>query len=146
MRAPWRGTRSRARPARAPRMSRARAPAPRSRRPARSFDRARPQVGELLLPRLSELLEERARRTCLVLVDLRHREADVDEHPVADLDRVVAVEQRDVDRATHARDVGLGDVVLAVDPFDELPGMPRHMTLLLLPRVDRGGGDRRLSV
>src|SRR5919108_3804863 len=55
-----------------------------------SLDRASAQPFELLLVGGAEQLEEAPRRLGLLLIDLGHREADVDEHPVADVDRVLA--------------------------------------------------------
>ena len=49
----------------------------------RSFDHARLQLLELLLVLGAHLLEQPQRRVRLLLVDLREREADVDQHPVA---------------------------------------------------------------
>ena len=51
----------------------------------RSLDHARLQLLELLLVLGTHALEERERRVRLLLVDLREREAHVDEHPVAGL-------------------------------------------------------------
>src|SRR4051794_6873008 len=62
-----------------------------------SFNAATSQVGELLTEGIAELLEELARGPRLLLVDLRHREADMDQHPVTRVDRILAREQADVD-------------------------------------------------
>ena len=51
----------------------------------RSLDHARLQLLELLLVLGTHALQEREGRVRLLLVDLREREADVDEHPVARL-------------------------------------------------------------
>ena len=56
---------------------------------------------ELRFDRLAEQVDRRLR---LVLVDLREREADVDEHPVAGLR---LGREHDVDRAAHAAEVDL---------------------------------------
>jgi hypothetical protein len=94
--------------------------------PAGALTRSRcPELGELLLIGIAEELEEPARLAGLLLVDLGHGEADVDEDPVADLDVVrVADEQADVHVAPHAGDLGLRDVELPVDPLDDLPRDP----------------------
>jgi hypothetical protein len=48
---------------------------------------------------------------------------DEDEHPVAHADGVGALrEEADVDRAAHAGDLGLGDVMVLVDQFNDLAG------------------------
>jgi hypothetical protein len=90
---------------------------------ARLLDRAVLELSQLLAVGVAELLEELARRLRLGLVDPGHREADVDQHPVARLDRVLAArEQADVDLAPHAGDLGRGDQVLLVDELDDLSG------------------------
>src|SRR4051794_27827719 len=48
-----------------------------------------PQRGDLVLVGLADALEELHRRLRLVLVDLGQREADVDQHPVTRLDRLL---------------------------------------------------------
>src|SRR3989304_4492490 len=84
---------------------RSRARAPRPAPPARP-------VPELAKPALvsPRPLEQHERRACLLLVDPREREADVDEHPVADLDRRRGlVDERDADLPAHTGDVHLGE-------------------------------------
>src|SRR4051812_37018028 len=79
---------------------------------ASSLDLARLELSELLLERLSQLEQECRGRLRLLLVDLRHGEADVDQDPVADVDRVWRLGQKpDVHVAAHAGDVRLRDVV-----------------------------------
>src|SRR5205823_12515989 len=53
------------------------------RRRSSSLDHARLQVLELLLVGVAQLLQELQRCARLLLVDLRERKADVDQHPVA---------------------------------------------------------------
>src|SRR5688572_11966795 len=66
-------------------------------------DRAAAELVQLLLIYLAEPLEERQRLPRLVLVYLRHREADVDQDPVVHLHGVrPVVEQRHVHGAAHA--------------------------------------------
>src|SRR3954464_5674659 len=71
----------------------------------RSLDRARLQLLELLLVLGAHLAQQAVGGHRLLLVDLRQREADVDEDPVAGPRLVVTVQQADVDRAPDARDV-----------------------------------------
>src|SRR5262245_19970235 len=69
----------------------------------RSLEAAGPELRQLLLVGLAEHLQKLARLPGLVLVDLRHREADVDQDPVAQTDRILTLgEQADVDIAPHA--------------------------------------------
>ncbi len=67
--------------------------------------------------------EQRQRLARVVLVDAREREADVDQHPVADLDRRRRlVHERDADLPADARDVHLREARVAVDELDHLSG------------------------
>ena len=60
--------------------------------------------------------EQRQRLAGVVLVDAREREPDVDQHPVADLDRRRGlVHERDADLAPHAGDVDPREARVAVD-------------------------------
>ena len=59
-----------------------------------SFDHARPQLFEFLLVVLAHSFEQVAGRPRLLLVHLRDREADVDEHPVAGPDAAVVMSSR----------------------------------------------------
>src|SRR5436190_307797 len=128
-RAPSRGRRGRVAP---DERRRTPAPPPRVRRGRRrvgrrcgtsafSIDLARLEVGELLLVRVAEQFQERPGGARLLLVDLRHREADVDQDPVADPDFVRRVhEQPDVDVAPDAGHVGFRDVVDRIDDLHDL--------------------------
>src|SRR4051794_32862700 len=133
-RPPRPGRRARSRPTGAPPRMRRTGPgrAPRRRRPPAwprprrhrsrsgtgrrraSLDRARLALGELLLVLRAHGLQPLPPPPRLVLVDLRDREADVDEDPVAGHDFLVAVEQADVDRSANPGDVDLGEPVLLV--------------------------------
>src|SRR5215216_104385 len=62
-----------------------------------SVDRVLADLLELVAVRSAEQLEEVPGRLGLLLVDLRDREADVNEDPVAEVDRVVPRQQPDVD-------------------------------------------------
>ncbi len=79
---------------------------------------------ELLLVVGAHALEQLQRRRRLLLVDLREREADVDQDPVAGLRAAVAVgvEQADVDRALDAGDVHLREPIDLIDHFHDLAG------------------------
>ena len=74
-------------------------------------------------------LQRRQRHRRLLLVDLRHGEADVDEHPVAELERLV-LEQADVDRAAHAGHLDARQLVVASISSTSWPGIPRHIDRL----------------
>src|SRR3954468_9371677 len=69
---------------------------------------------ELVEVGLPHLLDGVEGEVGLVLVDLRHREADVDEHPVTG-DDVLFGEQPDADRALDAVDLHLREVGAGVD-------------------------------
>src|SRR5919204_2557956 len=73
------------------------------------FDLGLGEGGELVGVRLADPLEELQRGPGFVLVDLGQREADVDEDPVARLQRL-AVQQADVDDPLDAAHVHLGQV------------------------------------
>ena len=68
--------------------------------------RSLPQLVELAL-QLGAALEQLERLARLVLVDPGEREADVDQHPVADSTARRLVDERDADLAADARDVDL---------------------------------------
>src|SRR6476620_6422535 len=64
-------------------------------------------------------------RQCrLTLVDLRHRETDVYQHPVTDL-QVVVGQQAHADVSPDAVDVDLGQGLFGVDDVDHLPRYPK---------------------
>ena len=91
-----------------------------------SVDRTGPEICQLLLVGLPERLQRPERLLGLGLVDPRDREADVDQHPVADADRLRPLpEQADVAVAADTRDVNLGDAVLCVDDLDDLAWDPK---------------------
>src|SRR5919108_237893 len=73
------------------------------------FDLGLGEGGELVGVRLADPLEELQRGPGFVLVDLGQGEADVDEHPVARLQRL-ALQQADVDDPLGAAHVDLGKV------------------------------------
>src|SRR5581483_9813493 len=88
----------------------------------RSIDHARLEFLELLFVIGPHPLEQVARRPRFLLVDLRDREPDVDQHPVAGTHRgPVGVEETDVDVALDTGYVHLGEPVLLVHDFDDLP-------------------------
>src|SRR5581483_348495 len=72
---------------------------------------------------LADPLQERQRGGRLLLVDLRQREPDVDQHPVARPD-LLPLEQADVDRPPHPADVDLGQVRPVGIELDDLAGNP----------------------
>src|SRR5215212_5178049 len=127
-------------PAHGPGSRPARARARRPRRPAapparaRSLDRAPAELFQLLLEGLPERHQELARGLCLLLVDLRHGEANVDEHPVPDADGFRAFRQQaDVDVSPDAGHLRLGDVVLLVDELNDLTrNSQAHAYIILL--------------
>src|SRR3954463_113223 len=67
-------------------------------------------------------LVERRRR--LVLVDLRHRETDMHQHPIADL-QVVVGQQAHADVPSDAVHVDLGQGLFGVDDLDHLTRYPK---------------------
>src|SRR5215218_8576021 len=110
----------------------------RSRKPpstrARSLDRTPAELFQLLLEGLPERHQELPRGLCLLLVDLRHGEAHVDEHPVADADGVGPFRQQtDVDVSPDAGHLRLGDVMLLVDELNDLTrNSQAHAYIILL--------------
>ena len=76
-------------------------------------------VGEIR----TELLQELQRAPRLVLIDLAQREADVDQHPVPDLE-AVGHEQADVDRPPDAGDLRLREMMRGVEKLDDLARNP----------------------
>src|SRR6185437_11253247 len=88
-----------------------------------SLDHARLQLLELLLVVGAHSLEQLAGGTGLFLIDLRDREAHVDEHPVArTYARALGVEQSNVDRPLHPSDVDLREPVRLVHEVNNLAG------------------------
>src|SRR6202042_2962982 len=88
---------------------------------ARSLDHTRLDLLELLLVLGAHLLQQSKRRVRLILIYLREREADMDEHPVSRASgRVVHVEQADVHCPPDARDLDRGESVLLVHHFNNL--------------------------
>src|SRR4029077_11319781 len=86
-----------------------------------SLDHARFQLLELLFIVGAHSLEQIARRKRLVLIDLRNREADMDQHPVARLGGVaVLVQEPDVDVALDPGDIDLRGPILDVADLDDL--------------------------
>src|SRR5579875_2171559 len=73
------------------------------------------------LPSLDLRFGQRGELVGIGLVDLRQREADVDEHPVAGLRRGIR-EQPDVDHPPDPADVHLGQVGLFRQELDDLTG------------------------
>src|SRR5215210_4914182 len=69
----------------------------------------------------AHLLHLVERHLCLVFVDLRHREPDVDQHPVTDL-QIVVGEQSHADGSAYAVDVDFGQGLFGVDDVDHLAG------------------------
>src|SRR5215831_11191261 len=71
------------------------------------------------------LLAEQGKRSHLLrrllLADLAHREADVDEHPVADLGRIIP-EQSQIDMASHAAHVDQSKVRIVAGDFGDAAG------------------------
>ncbi len=90
----------------------------------RSLDHAGLQLLELLLVVRAHPHEQIARRARLLLVDLRDREADVDQDPVSRPDAlavVLGVEESHVDVAAYSRDVDFGQPIQIIDDLDDLP-------------------------
>src|SRR5579872_453970 len=83
-----------------------------------------PRVGqrrELVVVGLADPLQELHGGGRLGLIDLRQREADMDEHPFAGLGRVIG-QQADVDDTAHAAHVHPGEVGLIREELDHLTG------------------------
>src|SRR5215211_6211975 len=101
---------------------------------ARSLDRTPAYLFQLLLEGVPERHQELPRGLGLLLVDLRHGEAHVDEHPVADADGVGAFRQQtDVDVSPDAGHLRLGDVMLLVDELNDLTrNSQAHAYIILL--------------
>src|SRR6185312_4310819 len=98
----------------------------------------RPQLGELLLVVGAHPLEQGDGRARLLLVDLRDREADVDQDPVARLDRLVAFEETDVDGAPDPGNVDLGEPERLVDDLHDASWDGQaHLRVDLLHRFPR---------
>ena len=74
----------------------------------------------------------------LLLVDLREREADVDQHPVAGAGAAVGVlvEEPDVDRPPHPGDVDRASRLGSSTTSTIWPGMARHTVVPPSTRVD----------
>src|SRR3954469_6325428 len=103
-----------------------------------SLDHARAKLAELLLVLRAHALEQLTGRARLRLVDLRDGEADVDQDPVARLDRLVALEEADVDGAPHAGDIDLGEPVGLVDDlYDATRDGQAHLRVDLRCRFPR---------
>src|SRR4051794_6735149 len=100
-----------------------------------SFDRARLELLELLVIGGAHLLEQPQRGVRLLLVDLRQREAHVDEDPVARHD---VVEQPDVHRPPYTGDLDPGEPVGLVDETNDLPRNREAHTAA--PPCRRNGG------
>src|SRR3954465_4556713 len=69
---------------------------------------------DLVVVRLAHLFDGFEGEIGLPLVDLGHRETDVDQHPIALGDPVLS-QQSHADRSLNAADVDLGQVVVRVD-------------------------------
>src|SRR6476660_3813468 len=81
-------------------------------------------------------------RQCrLTLVDLRHRETDVYQHPVTDLQDVVG-QQAHADVSPDAVDVDLGEGLFGVDDVDHLPRYPKTHLQSPLSRYAAAGRRR----
>jgi hypothetical protein len=89
-----------------------------------SFDAARFQLGELLLVGVAELLEEPACRTRFLLVDLERAKPTWirTESPVS----TSPASRPTLTLRRQTGDLCLGDVVLGIDEFNDLAGVPRH--------------------
>src|SRR4051794_33696588 len=83
------------------------------------LDQRLAQCRDLVLIRLADALEELHGRGRLGLVDLGQGEADVDQHPLARLGRVIG-QQPDVDQPPDAADVHLGEDAMVGVHFDDL--------------------------
>src|SRR4051794_28049050 len=87
--------------------------------------RLRREVAHLVVVDAAQLLDEVEGAGRLLLVDLRHGEADVDQDPVADLDAAgVAHDQADVDLTPHTVDIDRRPLVGRVHDLDDLAGNP----------------------
>src|SRR5262249_4855512 len=80
------------------------------------------ELFELVGVRLAEALQHPKRLHRLLLVDLAEREADVNQHVLADLGALVAGEQAHVDVTADAGDLDLRDLPLGVDHLQDLAG------------------------
>src|ERR1700752_1763164 len=84
-----------------------------------SSDLGRVECFDLVDVIRTHLLHLVERRRRLALVDLRHRETDVHQHPVADL-QVVIGQQAHTDVPSDTVDVDLGQGLFGVDDVDDL--------------------------
>src|ERR1700677_1547478 len=96
-------------------------------------DAGRPKCLELVPVGLSHQLERGQGQVRFLLVDLRHGESDVDQHPIADLELLV-FEQADVDDPGHPGHVNPSQVVMGFDEFHQLTRNPKTHNGLPYPR------------
>lgn len=90
-------------------------------RPGGSLDHAGFELFELLLVISSHALEQVKRGMSFLLVDLRDRKADVDQHPITGLNTAGrGIEKTDVHVAAYAGNFDLRKPVLAINDFDDL--------------------------
>src|ERR1700722_4317588 len=90
---------------------------------------------------LAELLDSGQGQQRLGLVDLCHRESDMDQHPVVGLGHV-AFQQPHADRALHTADVYLRQIVGGIGDLNDPTRNPKtHRRLLLSAQQIRGSGS-----
>src|SRR6266545_6171355 len=91
---------------------------------------------------LADALQEVEGGPGLVLVDLRHGEAHVDQHPVPRV-QLLAFQQADVDRPAHPADVDLGQVGAVGVHLDDLTrNAEAHARVLTLSRTPPRASSR----
>src|SRR5271156_28599 len=95
---------------------------------------------------LAQLLDSGQGEQCLGLVDLGHREPDMDQHPVVGL-RHVAFQQPHADRALHTADVYLRQIVGGIGDLNDPTRNPKtHRRSLLSLYRARSSADSRQRV
>src|SRR5690606_3257420 len=109
-----------------------------ARRPAAPLDdRRRVERLDLVRVGLAQLLHRLDGELGLLLVDLRHGEAHVDEHPVVG-PQVLVGEEPDADRPLQAAHVDLGEVLLGVDDLDHPSRNPQAHVAVSFTRRPSG--------
>src|SRR4051812_40426376 len=99
-----------------------------------SDDRGGGEGVKFVVVGLTHLLDRVEGEVGFALIDLGHREPDVDEHPVA-VDHVLLGKQLDADDSLDAIDLDLREVRVGVDNLDHLSGNPEaHVVHSLVVR------------
>src|ERR1700722_4259221 len=100
-------------------------------------DPRRPERFELVPVRLAHQLEGCERQARLLLVDLRHCESHMDQHPVPGLERFV-LQQPYIDYPGHPGHVRACELVVGIDEFDDPARYSEtHLAVLSAPVLDR---------